>query len=78
MAFSYERGNPLLVVSKTSLDRKLEVMIDSGLVGEVPRGEKILYSGTDPKSYSTEHTLVYEDTGSSWSSRMEATQRLGW
>ena len=38
-------------------------MIYSGLVvsGEVPRGEKILYSGTDPESYITEHTLVYVD-----------------
>ena len=43
-------------------------LIDSGLVGrkvffigEVSRGEKIIYSGTDPESYSTEHTLVYED-----------------
>ena len=30
-------------------------------VGEVPRGEKMLYSGTDPKSYITEYTLVYEE-----------------
>ena len=29
--------------------------------GEVPRGEKMLYSGTDPESYITKHTLVYED-----------------
>ena len=29
--------------------------------GEVPRGEKMLYSGTDPESYITECTLVYED-----------------
>ena len=29
--------------------------------GEVPRGEKMLYSGTDPESYNTEFTLVYED-----------------
>ena len=39
-------------------------MIDSGLVGrkvEVSRGEKMLYSGTDPESYITEYTLVYED-----------------
>ena len=25
--------------------------------GEVPRGEKMLYSGTDPESYITEYTL---------------------
>jgi hypothetical protein len=29
--------------------------------GEVPRGEKMLNSGTDPESYITEYTLVYED-----------------
>ena len=28
---------------------------------EVSRGEKMLYSGTDPESYITEYTLVYED-----------------
>jgi len=27
----------------------------------VSRGEKMLYSGTDPESYITEYTLVYED-----------------
>ena len=46
------------------------MMIDSGLVvelafvtasGEVSRGEKMLYSGTDPETYITEYTLVYED-----------------
>ena len=51
-------------------------LIDSGLVGckvffihqirpvvsgEVSRGEKMLYSGTDPESYITEYTVVYED-----------------
>jgi len=29
--------------------------------GEVSRGEKMLESGTDPESYITEYTLVYED-----------------
>ena len=29
--------------------------------GEVSRGEKMLYSGTDPESYITEYTLVYEE-----------------
>ena len=29
--------------------------------GEVPRGEKMLYSGTVPESYITDYTLVYED-----------------
>jgi len=31
--------------------------------GEVSRGEKMLYSGTDPESYITEYTFVYEDAG---------------
>ena len=29
--------------------------------GEVPRGEKMLKSGTDPESCVTEHILVCED-----------------
>jgi len=33
-------------------------MIDSGAVS---RGEKMLESGTDPESYITEYTLVYEE-----------------
>jgi len=36
------------------------VVIDAGS-GEVSRGEKMLYSGTDPESYITEYTLVYEE-----------------
>ena len=32
--------------------------IDSGLVS---RGEKVALRGTDPESYITEYTLVYED-----------------
>jgi len=36
-------------------------MIDSGLVGreigEVPRGEKMLYYATDPESYISEYTF---------------------
>jgi len=35
-------------------------LIDSGF-GEVPRGEKMLHSGTDPESYITEYALVYEE-----------------
>ena len=38
---------------------------DSGLVdgfiGKFLREEKMLYSGTDPESYITEYTFVYED-----------------
>jgi len=37
--------------------------------GEVSRGEKMLYSGTDPESYITEITLVYEEQTRLWSSR---------
>ena len=44
---------------------------DSGLgfqikdldTGEISRGKKMLYSGTDPESYINEYTLVYEDRG---------------
>ena len=37
-------------------------MSDSELIGsgEVPRGEKMLFSGTDPESYITEYAVVYE------------------
>jgi len=38
-----------------------QTLHDSLRVGEVPRGEKTLYSGTDPESYIIEYTLVYED-----------------
>ena len=31
--------------------------------GEVPRGEKTLYSGTNPESCITEYILMYEDEG---------------
>ena len=31
--------------------------------GEVSRGEKMTLRGTDPESYITEHTLVYEEYG---------------
>jgi len=32
--------------------------------GGVSRGEKMLYSGTNPEAYITEYTLVYEDNTS--------------
>ena len=38
--------------------------------GEVLRGEKMLYSGTDPESYITDYTFVYED-------KQRATDRPG-
>ena len=31
------------------------------VAGEVSRGEKMLYSGTDPESNITEYTTVYKD-----------------
>jgi len=46
---------------------RVQRVIDSGLVGrkvffgEISRGEKMLYSWTDPGSYITEYALVYED-----------------
>ena len=30
-------------------------------IGELSRGEKMLYSGTDPESYITEYTSIYEE-----------------
>ena len=33
----------------------------AGFSTRVSRGEKLLYSGTDPESYITEYTLLYED-----------------
>ena len=35
--------------------------IPLGLAGEVLRGQKMLYSGTDPESYITEYNLVYQE-----------------
>ena len=35
--------------------------LSTGCTSEVSRGEKMLYSGTDPESYITEYALVYED-----------------
>ena len=31
------------------------------IAGEVPQGEKMLYSATEPESYITKYTLVCED-----------------
>ena len=38
--------------------------------GEVLHGEKMLYSGTDPESYTTEYTGVYEGRGRQFLSLM--------
>ena len=32
-----------------------------GFSGDVPRGERMLYPGTDPEQYIHEYTLKYED-----------------
>ena len=47
--------------SDISTENSFETSLDRLRVGEVSRGEKMLYSGTDPESYITEYTLVYED-----------------
>jgi len=49
-AVSYEQGSPV--------EAKSTCVTASG---EVSRGEKMLESGTDPESYITEYTLVYEE-----------------
>jgi hypothetical protein len=41
----------------------IEIKLDNS-AGEVSRGEKMLQSGTDPETYITEHTIVYE--GKTW------------
>ena len=43
--------------------------------GEVSRGENMLYSGTDPESYITEYTLVYEEKKLRF--RFPAAPRMG-
>ena len=42
--------------------------------GKVPREEKMLQSGTDPESYITEYTLVYEHK---WESPAPTPRQLG-
>ena len=39
----------------------LKIALNGVGSGEVPRGEKMLFSGTDLESYITEYTLLYED-----------------
>jgi len=43
----------------------------------VPLGEKMLYSGTEPESYITEHTLVYENKPPALSGAVLAIHRVG-
>ena len=57
--------------------------VEGSGVGEVSRGEKVLYSGTDPESYITEYTSVFEEYRSSGarllkeSSGLIASERRG-
>jgi len=54
-----------VVVSSKKVDHSFFLAIKSTSqndhTGEVSRGEKMLYSGTDPESYITEYTLVYKE-----------------
>ena len=51
----------------------------SGNSGEVPRGETMLYAGTDPETYITEYISVYEEnTLHLPTSRTSAVIDLGW
>ena len=59
VAVPYERGSPVQSCGPRWHERCVVAkLIDAG---EVSRGEKMLYAGTDPESYITEYTLVYED-----------------
>jgi len=60
---SYERVTPVLArecVGTLFEAARMLLLIVSGLVGEVSREEKMALRGTDPESYITEYTLVYE------------------
>ena len=52
-----KRGN---TQSKTQHATGLDILFAFLQAGEVSRGEKMLYFGTDPESYITEYTFVYE------------------
>jgi len=69
MTVNFRQIFPLVLEDQGS---GFDMMIDSGLVGEVPRGEKMLYSGTDPESYITEYTSVYEEKRPAMGPRPEA------
>ena len=55
-------------MNRANTDRRgghcLQTLIDSRLVVGVPRGETMLYSGTDPESYIAEYSLVYDENAS--------------
>ena len=60
------RGTLLHIRSEIFLPVFVTILIPYGRVvvdssGEVPRGEKMLYSGTDPESHITEYTFLCED-----------------
>ena len=62
MSIFCSRGTPpRLLAESQGQNLALTVLCVSDSSGEVSRGEKMLYSGTDPESYITEYTLVYED-----------------
>ena len=49
MGAPYERGTPIASDGFVGAPQALPIdKFSAGLVGEVPRGEKMLYSGTDP------------------------------
>ena len=51
----------MIIAKASSFLDKIVAGGRSRCYGEVPCGEQMLYSGTDPESYITEHTLVYEN-----------------
>ena len=53
---SYERGTPVRGTVSPGYSGLIEAS------GEVPRGEKMLYSETEPESYITEYALLHKDT----------------
>ena len=60
--FSGTHRNFCLALSPNFAPGSLFVFgVDRLRVGEVSRGEKRFCSGTDPESYMTEDTSVYED-----------------
>jgi len=61
----YQRGKGVSKSVTVSREKTLTpgtlCTLDRLRIGEVPRREKLLFSGTDPASYITQYTLVYED-----------------
>jgi len=61
MSLKYEPASEQLHISASRPTSPLDDTIAAVFAGEVSRGEKMLSSGTDPESYITEYTLVYEE-----------------